>query len=73
MNDSHPESGPASGPVHGDFVQIRPSGDPDPAAKRRSLDLDAIRRKLESAKGPQYWSSLEELANTEEFQRFIED
>src|SRR5262249_45037520 len=37
------------------------------------LDLDAIRRKLESAKGPQYWNSLEALAETDEFRRFVDD
>ena len=37
------------------------------------LDLAAIRRKLESAKGPHYWRSLEEVAGTKEFQSFVED
>ncbi|MGH9667550.1 MAG: TAT-variant-translocated molybdopterin oxidoreductase, partial [Bryobacteraceae bacterium] len=37
------------------------------------LDLAAIRRKLETAKGPQYWRSLEEVAGTKEFQAFVDD
>jgi MoCo/4Fe-4S cofactor protein with predicted Tat translocation signal len=38
-----------------------------------ALDLDKIRARLESARGPLYWKSLEELAETEEFQSFVED
>lgn len=37
------------------------------------LNLAAVRRKLESAKGPAYWSSLEEVAQTEEFRQYAED
>jgi len=37
------------------------------------LDLAAIRRKLEDAKGPHYWRSLEEVAGTAEFQKFVDD
>ena len=46
-----------------DLVQIQPAG----------VDLAALRRKLESSKGPQYWRSLEELAGTPEFQAFVDD
>ena len=38
-----------------------------------ALDLDKIRARLDSARGPLYWKSLEELAETEEFQAFAED
>src|SRR5580693_2140258 len=38
-----------------------------------ALDLDKIRARLDSARGPLYWKSLEELAGTEEFQAFAED
>src|ERR1035438_8116687 len=37
------------------------------------LDLTKIRARLDSARGPLYWKSLEELAETEEFQAFAED
>ena len=37
------------------------------------VDLAALRERLEKAKGPQYWKSLEELAETEEFKSFIDD
>ncbi|MBI3245869.1 MAG: TAT-variant-translocated molybdopterin oxidoreductase [Deltaproteobacteria bacterium] len=36
------------------------------------LDLAAIRARLADSRGPQYWRSLEELANTQEFQEVLE-
>jgi molybdopterin-containing oxidoreductase family iron-sulfur binding subunit len=46
-----------------------------PAAenKKPALDLDQVRARLESAQGPLYWKSLEELAETKEFQAFVDD
>ncbi len=38
-----------------------------------ALDLNKIRARLESAQGPEYWKSLEELADTEEFRAFVDD
>ena len=38
-----------------------------------ALDLDKIRARLKSAQGPLYWKSLEELAETKEFQAFVDD
>ncbi len=35
------------------------------------LDLAAIRARLQTAQGQQYWRSLEELAESEEFQEFL--
>src|SRR5262249_42728794 len=35
------------------------------------IDLDAIRAKLAGARGKRYWRSLEELAETEEFQQLF--
>ena len=35
------------------------------------LDLAAIRERLASARGQEYWRSLEELAGTEEFQALL--
>jgi MoCo/4Fe-4S cofactor protein with predicted Tat translocation signal len=37
------------------------------------IDLAALRERLDKAKGPAYWKSLEELAETEEFKTFIDD
>jgi molybdopterin-containing oxidoreductase family iron-sulfur binding subunit len=36
------------------------------------LDLTTVRVQLANARGQQYWRSLEELANTEEFQEFLQ-
>ena len=41
--------------------------------EKPALDLNKIRARLESAQGPLYWKSLEELAQTEEFQKYVED
>jgi molybdopterin-containing oxidoreductase family iron-sulfur binding subunit len=35
------------------------------------LDLAAIRARLAESRGPQYWRSLAELANSEEFQELV--
>lgn len=37
----------------------------------KRLDLTSIRARLKATQGPQYWRSLEELAETEEFQEFL--
>src|SRR5262249_40593220 len=44
-----------------------------PMKERPALDLNKIRARLEAARGPLYWKSLEELAETTEFQEFAED
>jgi MoCo/4Fe-4S cofactor protein with predicted Tat translocation signal len=36
------------------------------------LDLAAIRDRLGQAQGPQYWRSLEELAETDAFREFLQ-
>jgi len=38
-----------------------------------NLDLAQLRQRLQEAKGPQYWRCLEELADTEAFQKLIHD
>ncbi len=37
------------------------------------LDLDAIRARLASANGPEFWRSLDQVAQTPEFQKIVED
>src|SRR5438876_10204933 len=39
----------------------------------KPLDLAAMKAKLAEAQGPEYWRSLEELAQTPEFQQILED
>src|SRR5579883_412740 len=41
--------------------------------EKPALDLNKIRARLQSAQGPLYWKSLEELADTEEFRAFVDD
>jgi molybdopterin-containing oxidoreductase family iron-sulfur binding subunit len=36
------------------------------------LDLGAIRARLQTAQGPEYWRSLEELADSQAFQEFVQ-
>lgn len=38
-----------------------------------SLNLDDLRARLERGDAPQYWRSLEEVAKTPEFEKFLED
>jgi MoCo/4Fe-4S cofactor protein with predicted Tat translocation signal len=56
-----------------DLFQIRPAAEPAPEILAPRVDLAAIRERLEQATGPEYWRSLEEVAETAEFQRFVED
>ena len=37
------------------------------------LDLSELRARLASEKGPRYWRSLEEIAETEEFRYLLEN
>jgi molybdopterin-containing oxidoreductase family iron-sulfur binding subunit len=39
--------------------------------KDHRLDFPSIRRRLQTARGPEYWRSLEELADTKEFSEFL--
>ncbi len=39
----------------------------------QKLDLEAISQKLKDKKGPAYWRSLEEVAKTAEFQKWVDD
>jgi len=41
-------------------------------APNKSLDLSALRARLSSNRGPRYWKSLEEVAETEEFREFLQ-
>ena len=38
----------------------------------KSLDLSALRARLNSNRGPRYWKSLEEVADTEDFREFLQ-
>ncbi len=42
------------------------------AANAEPMTLEAVRRELKGVKGKKYWRSLDELANTAEFQAAVE-
>jgi molybdopterin-containing oxidoreductase family iron-sulfur binding subunit len=46
---------------------------PQPAENEPMLDLAAIRQKLDGKHGREYWRSLDEVAETPEFQAWVED
>ena len=41
--------------------------------EQTALNLDQLRARLEQGKGPEYWRSLEEVAQTPEFKAFLDD
>src|SRR5690242_12763975 len=43
------------------------------AKEPKRLDLEAVRAKLAGRQGPKYWRGLEEVAETEEFQSWLDD
>jgi len=55
--------------VNNELVQIKQAGsvpvDANPAPAAPVLELDAVREQLSSARGAQYWRSLEELTDKE--------
>src|SRR5215470_10811411 len=50
-----------------ELIQIKSAGD----GSKPKLDLATVQKKLSAAKGKEYWRSLEELAETEEFQELL--
>ena len=46
---------------------------PVQAKPKERLDIERLRRRLSESTGPTYWKSLEEIAETEDFQAFVED
>ncbi len=44
-----------------------------PGGDREKINLDAVRERLATSRGKQMWRSLDELAGTPEFARYVED
>ena len=59
--------------THPDGTGPLPSITDQRSPRNSSVDLAALRAKLENAKGAMFWKSLEELADTDEFRKFVED
>ena len=49
------------------------SAQTDRSVRKTRIDLGALREKLAKAHGPQFWRSLDELAETDEFRQLVED
>jgi len=45
----------------------------DQSPEKPSLDLTKIKALLDKGEGPQFWRSLDQLADTEDFRRYLED
>jgi molybdopterin-containing oxidoreductase family iron-sulfur binding subunit len=56
-----------------DLIQLSGQVRRKPNLDKERLDLDAVRERLQTAKGRQMWRSLEELAGTPEFEKYVED
>jgi MoCo/4Fe-4S cofactor protein with predicted Tat translocation signal len=60
------------------LVQIKPVANGAASAPKqqdvaaRKLDLAEVREKLSKSRGPQYWRSLEELSNHDDFNELLE-
>jgi molybdopterin-containing oxidoreductase family iron-sulfur binding subunit len=54
-----------------DNVQKTGIGDVCPGKKDKVLELSAVREKLSEARGPRYWRTLDELAQTPEFEEMM--
>jgi molybdopterin-containing oxidoreductase family iron-sulfur binding subunit len=48
-----------------------PAGESAGSESCRHIDLAEVRRRLQTAEGPRYWRSLEELADTEQFREML--
>jgi len=46
---------------------------PTASAKRKTIDIQALREKLGSGRGPQFWRTLDEAAETEELREYMEE
>jgi MoCo/4Fe-4S cofactor protein with predicted Tat translocation signal len=45
----------------------------DQSVEKPTLDLTKIKALMDSGGGPRFWRSLDELAETDEFRRYLED
>jgi len=54
-----------------DNVRKTGIGDVCPGKKDKVLELSAVREKLSEARGPKYWRTLDELAQTPEFEEML--
>ena len=65
-------STPARNELAGDVSGALAASASDSAPPRKQLDLPGLRTRLAGTDGRQYWRSLDELADTEEFRQLLE-
>src|SRR6266702_3333374 len=52
-------------------IENKKAADVCPGKEKRKLGLDEVKEKLTEARGPQYWRTLDELAETPEFEEML--
>src|SRR4051812_22495312 len=52
-------------------LPVIPSPQPSPQERAGTVDFTALRQRLEKSQGREYWRSMQELSETEEFQDFV--
>jgi molybdopterin-containing oxidoreductase family iron-sulfur binding subunit len=67
------KNGAKSGTKPADIMKEHGCGLSPERPATKPLDMATVRRRLEEARGPQYWRSLEELAQTEGFDELMRD
>ena len=53
-------------------IENKKTGDVCPGKEKRKLGLDEVKDKLTEARGPRYWRTLDELAQTPEFEEMLQ-
>jgi len=53
-------------------IENKKTGDVCPGKEKRKLGLDEVKEKLTEARGPRYWRTLDELAETPEFEELLQ-
>ena len=64
----HPQNGSHHEAPNGGLIPLESLLDPP----RKALDIDALREKLASGRGPTFWRTLEEASESEELREYIE-
>ncbi|MBV9937361.1 MAG: TAT-variant-translocated molybdopterin oxidoreductase, partial [Acidobacteriaceae bacterium] len=57
---------------HSGLIPLRSLLDPSPAHKKK-LDIQALREKLAAGRGPAFWRTLDEAAESEDLREYIEE
>ena len=72
---AHPHEHPHRENGNGGLLSIESlfkTGEEEQLRQKRSFDIDALRQKLAEGRGPQFWRTLDEAAESEELQEYVE-